>query len=484
MKKLFATTIILLVIASMVLILNQDTSTSAATAEPAKLKLYLSPSRIQADGDSHQCIFVQLLDSAGKPARAQKYTYISLSSSKESIGKTNPEILINPGETYGNATFTATQTPGTTTITATATDFGTITGTLTTTAPGSNPTKLIVFCTPSLLPADAGSYVSVLVQLQDAQSRPTINNESSLFVNIFSSETTVGNIAPLLTINTGESQVIGIFKVTNTPGSTTITAQASDFVTGTAKITTYTIDLAVLKILLVPKEQSILNGNKTDITAVVTASGAPTSGITVKVTSDNGGKFSAIKDLGNGNYTTTFTAPSFSKVTNCTITATATKTGYFDGVGTTQIAVGPSLVVTTVGTLQFRVKSESGGLLTGTIVSSTNQPTGVEPLYGVTNSTGYVTFGNLPPGDYSFLVFKDDYQGMNETLNFKGGVLSLTLTLYPNTVLPSTTTFYVIIIVIAAAVVSIVVGLLFLRRRRSKKIRRLQDLQKHLKYSQ
>ncbi len=484
MKKIIATAFVLLILTSMVIVINQDISTSALTAEPAKLKLYISPTRLQADGFSHQCIFVQLLDSSGKPARATSYTYISLSSSKESVGTVDSEIMLSPGETYGNASFTCTQTPGSTTITATATDFGTVSASLTTTAPGLIPTKLAVFCTPSLLPADGGTYESVLVQLQDAQSRPTINNGSNIYVNMFSSETTVGNISPLLTINPGESQVLGNFEVTNSPGSTTITAQASNFVTAQAKLTTYTIDLSVLKVQLTPTAQSLLNGNNTVITASVTADGAPVAGATVRFTSDNGGRFSTVKDVTGGTYTTTFTAPSFSKVTNCTITATATKTGYWSGQVTTQIAVGPSIISNTVGTLQFRVKADSGDVLTGTVISSTNQPDGVTPLYGVTNSTGYVTFSNLPAGSYSFLVFKDGYQGMNETINFKAETLSLTLTLSPNTVLSSTTTFYVIIIVITAAVVSIVAGLLIIRRRRSKKIRKLQDLQKHLKYKQ
>jgi hypothetical protein len=98
----------------------------------------------------------------------------------------------------------------------------------------------------------------------------------------------------------------------------------------------------------------------------------------------------------------------------------------------TSLSPTPTQTDTDTGTLQFRTKDAVGNILIGTVVSSTNQPNGVVPLYGVTNSTGYVTFGNLPAGTYSFSVTKEGFREMNETINFNGATLSLTLTLSTN----------------------------------------------------
>ena len=75
------------------------------------------------------------------------------------------------------------------------------------------------------------------------------------------------------------------------------------------------------------------------------------------------------------------------------------------------------------------MKDDSGNILSGASVSSINQPDGMAPLYGLTNSTGYVTFSNIQLGTYTFKVEKPGYQELAETLDFNGGSLSLTLTL-------------------------------------------------------
>ena len=190
-RKIISLLITLMLIIGIIAIFNFNFA-SATTAEPAKIKLYLSPNKLPADSSPYECVFVQLLDDSGKPARTEKYVTISLSSSKTDIGTVDSSIVIKPGDTFGKAMFYTTTEIGTTSITASATDFATVQATLTTTLLGTTPTKLILFCTPQLLPADNQEYKAITIQLQDAQSKPTENPGDPIYVNMFSSESAVG----------------------------------------------------------------------------------------------------------------------------------------------------------------------------------------------------------------------------------------------------------------------------------------------------
>jgi hypothetical protein len=324
---------------------------------------------------------VQLLYSSGNPARAIQYTSVSLSSSKTSIGTIDDYVTIPPGDTYGVAKFQSTDTAGTTTITGAISGFTTVQATITTTTVGVTPTKLAVFCSPSALPADNESYQAVQVQLQDSQGRPTVSSED-VQINAFSSSPSVGTINEILTIPAGKTQITTALKVTNAPGSTTISTQAANFILGSAKVTTYFIDLSTLKVALTLNPQSVLNGNKTEITSYVTADGNPVTGATLKFTSNNGGKFSSTTDQGLGYYKTTFTAPSFSKTTNITITAAVSKTSFKASQSTIQLTVG-LIANNGTGTLRCLIKDGNGNPLSDTLVSSTAQSQNVNPLVDV-----------------------------------------------------------------------------------------------------
>jgi hypothetical protein len=479
-KKILTLTITIMILTSMFAIFNFN-NVSAATTDPAKLKIYIAPAKVVADNTGSNCVYVQLLDSSGKPARALHYVTISLSSSKTDIGTVDQSIVISPGETYGVAKFYSTTTPGTATISAATTGFLTVQAPITTTANATAPSKLALFCTPSLLPADGADYKLVLVQLQDSAGKPTKALEN-IYINMFISEPAVGSISPMLTIAQNETQVTGIVSIKNGPGSSTFTAQASNFATVQTKVTTYTIDFSTLRTTLSVVSDNILNGNKTDITAYVSADGNPVIGATVKFTSNNGGTFSTAKAQGGGYYKTTFTSPSFAKTTNCTITASASKTGYLNGQATTQISVGPTLTGNLTGTLQFCLKDVDGKALSNALVSSIVQPNGMTKQSEVTNSTGYVTFKNLAIGSYTFRIIKDGYAEMNQTINYKSQMPTLTITLTSNDVLDTKTLIIIISVVVVATVIAVISGLYIIKRKRSAKVRKLQDLQKHLKY--
>ena len=477
-RKIISLLITLMLIIGIIAIFNFNFA-SATTAEPAKIKLYLSPNKLPADSSPYECVFVQLLDESGKPARTEKYVTISLSSSKTDIGTVDSSIVIKPGDTFGKAMFYTTTEIGTTSITASATNFATVQATLTTTLLGTIPTKLILFCTPQLLPADNQEYKAITVQLQDAQSKPTENPGDPIYVNMFSSESAVGFLYPLLTIETGKSFVSGIFKVSNSPGSTTITAQASSYVTGTAKLTTYQIDLSTIQTQLTPLTEALLNGNKTDIIASVKVDGTVLDGSTLTFSSDNGGSFTAARQQTDGTYKTTFTAPSLSKTITLTITAIASKTGYLSSQATTTLTVGPAIQGNKTGLIQFQIVDEDNIAMGNAVVSTVIQPKGMGTLFQITNATGHVTFNNLLLGTYTFRIFKDGFPEMNQTISYRGQPLALKLTLIDEEIDTGTIVIIAVAIIIAI-IIGAIAGLIFVRRKRSLKIRRLKELQRQM----
>jgi hypothetical protein len=483
-KKALTITIILLILVAAIPLLSQNIC-SAKTAAPTRMTLTFAPTKLPADNSAFDCIFIELLDSTGKPARALNYITITLSSSKTTVGNVDSSIIISPGEFYKTAKFYTTSTPGTTTISATATDFTTVETSITTTAPGGTPTKLAIFCAPALLPANNMEYQVVKVQIQDSSSRPTVNTGEPILINIASSEATAGFIAPMLTIEQGNSQVLGTFKVSNVPSSTSITAQASDLTTSQAKLTTYLVDLSIMNAQINATSYALLNGNKTDITALVTENGNPITGATIKFTSDSGGTFTTAKaQTTPGYYKTTFTAPTLQKTDNVTIIATASKTLYEDAIATTQITVGPTLAANKNSIIQIGVKDKDGLAVSNAVVSSVIKPNGMGTLIDLTNSTGYVSFKNLLVGTYTFKILKDGFVEMNQTVNFKGAPITLTLTLNDSGAIDNQTLMIVVIIVIIGVVIAIVAGLYFVRMRRTAKVKKLQLLQKHLKDQQ
>lgn len=208
---------------------------NAQTAEPAKLKIYVAPTKVPADNKAYEMIFVQLQDSKNNPARAPESITVYLSSSKTDVGSTDSTITIQKGSTYAKANFYSTYTPGTTTITASASGFATVQGSITTVGPV--PSKLAVYALPPTLPADGSSHEAIVVQLQDASGAPARAPLGDLVVTLSSSNTTVGTVSPSVTIKAGSTYTTANF-LANNVGSTTITAIASGYSSGQAIIKT------------------------------------------------------------------------------------------------------------------------------------------------------------------------------------------------------------------------------------------------------
>lgn len=423
------------------------TITPLAT-NPDRLKIYPGPNKIPADQSMYPQIAIQAQNASGFAATYTSDVLVSLGSSDPSIGKIDSQIIIPLNQTYAVATINSTFKAGTTTITAVATDLQRSQQSIITT--GFTPSKIAVYCTPPLLPSDKTVYQSIQVQLQDSQGRPAKDPQADVYLSLFSSQPTVGTVTQLLTIPFGETQATGGITVTNSPGSTTITAQASSYTTGQGAVTTYIVDFLPFDISVTANYTTVNNGQKTDIVASVMVDNNPIPGATLRFTSDNGGTFTTTIDQGNGLYKTTYTAPSFTRSTTCTITVTASKTGFVTSQTTVQVTVEPPTpsptptqvptatpqpVVTpkptltpnpTTATVQICVADTDGAPLSNASIFSTNQPAGATSLSGVTNATGFVTFTNVTVGKYALNITKDGYFETNKTLTFSGQPVKLT----------------------------------------------------------
>ena len=103
-KRIICIIIVFLILTSAFTVFGQNSS-YALTNSPSKLKLYIGPTSILADNSVYKCIFVQLQDSSGQPARALQDTTISLTSQITYVGTVDSSITISKGDTFASAKF-------------------------------------------------------------------------------------------------------------------------------------------------------------------------------------------------------------------------------------------------------------------------------------------------------------------------------------------------------------------------------------------
>lgn len=255
-KKLLTTLTISLIIFSAVIIQQVSSET---INHPSNLKLYVTPPSVPSDNSTTTCIFVQLQDQEGRPARAAKDTNISLSSSVTEIGTVDPTLTIKSGDTYAQANFSSTFTPGTTVITAAATGYETVQAPIKTVGP--KPYTVAVYGFPSNLPADGQTYQAVMVQLQDSTGSPAKAPNGGSKVALSCSNTTVGEVTSTVTILPGETYALANFTTTLDSGEAVITPVASDYTSKSTKIETAVPDLVSNELLIFTGPSKVLADN-------------------------------------------------------------------------------------------------------------------------------------------------------------------------------------------------------------------------------
>ena len=477
-------------------------TTSPLISNPTLLKIFTGPSQVLADQSSYNQIAVELQNTAGFVGKLLSDVDATIASSDQSIGTIDPQIIIPQSQSFALATLNTTYKAGATTISAVATDL--LRGQLSVTTVGFTPTKLAIYCAPSTMPSDNLTYPAIQVQLQDSQGRPAKDPQADVTVSLFSSQPTVGTVGSTLTIPFGSTQATGYITVTNSQGPTVITAQASSYTTSQATLTTYLIDLTPTIVTVAVDPDTVNNGGKSQVTAYVTADGAPITGATTQFTSNSGGSFTAVTDQGNGYYTTNFTALSFTKATSCTITATATKTGYVTSQGTVDVTVVPpsptptptprptstpiatatprptatpstnsTSTTNSTGLLKLRITDNVGNPLNSTSIESTVQPVGMRTLSGITNETGYAVFNNATAGAYTFSIVTEGNAQVNQSINYKGLPSTFNIIVSGKTTsAPSSGSDLTMVAVIIVVVIVVVIGMvLAVKRRRNKKIK-------------
>ena len=478
-------------------------ATTPVATNPTQLKIFVGPAKVPADQNSYKQIAIELQNATGFVAVNQTDISVTISSNDQSVCQID-SITITQLQTYALATLNTTFKSGSATITAVATDL--LWDHQSVSTFGFIPSKLGIYCVPVTLPADNKTYQAIQVQLQDTQGRPAKDPQADVNVNLFSSQPSIGVVGSTLTIPFGQTQATGSLTVTNAPGTTAITAQASGYTTAQTSISTSLIDYSPLQITLTPNSISITNAYTTSITAYVTANGAPVTGATISFASNNGGSFGTPAEQGNGYYNVSFTAPSFSATTSCSITASGSKTGYLSAQGTTQITVSPAPAPTATPTpspaptataaptptptptpssipsLTFQITDKQGNPLNDTLVTSVIQPTGTQTLLQISNTTGYVSFQNATAGNYTFKIIKQGYPDFNETLAYNRQPLTLVIPLTSNTDSNSNANniIAIVAVIIIAVAVAAVVAVLLVKRRKSPNIKNLQELKNQM----
>ena len=334
------------------LAVNTNTS-EAATADPASLKIYIGPKSVLADNSTYNCIFVQLIDSTGKPSRALQDTTITLSSTSTIIGTVDETVIIPKDATYTSANFYSTFSPGKTTIIASSTGFQTVQSTIDTIGP--IPSAIMLYALPPMLPADGHTYSSVMVQLQDTDGYPAKAPEGGISVVLSSSNPSIGGITSPVIIEKDQTYTIANFTTSSgVTGSSVITSIVTGYtVKNTLQITaknistTYTGQKLTVYTAPVPADKSahrpiaiLMQNSAGDIISapadltINLGSSNPSIGVAQQAVIVPAGEV-----YGTSNFTTTFKAGSTTITAAASGYVSATKTITTFGFTPSKIAV-------------------------------------------------------------------------------------------------------------------------------------------------
>ena len=221
--------------------------TSVARGYPQGLRIFPLPTDFPVGTISKATYGVSVVDAAGLPARTIQLTNVNVASSDDAILSVgDAQIPVN--QTLGYFSATARGVAGTAEVTASAS--GLVSDSLLVTVGSANgaAVNLGLSSPPVGLPADGRTYNVVTVSLTDNKSLPAT---SSTGVQVFltSSRPDVASTPPTVTIPPGQS-FVPIAITALAPGSTLITATATNFVSSTVTLSTVSIPPTQLGIYL------------------------------------------------------------------------------------------------------------------------------------------------------------------------------------------------------------------------------------------
>jgi len=258
------------------------------------------------------------------------------------------------------------------------------------------------------------------VALTLSRSNTSSEGQVSIIANAKIGTSPVGNanitlfaiVGGSFTPQSGLTNTTGYFKSTFTAPS--ITEETNVRITATASKSGYADGsdykyLQVLPLLTVQvtADPSAIKSEATSYVIVhVIHNTNPISNVAVRISSNNG-SFSAetgYTDL-NGDLVFNFTAPKTSTPINVSITATATKSGYFESQGQTKITVNPRVLSVQVTASPATIESEATSLITVYVTDDTTPVEGANLTVSSNLGGSFsVTAGNTDSnGNFTFV---------------------------------------------------------------------------------
>ena len=271
----------------------------------------------------------------------------------------------------------------------------------------------------------------------------------------FSLSPQLGSVSPVSCTTAASGQCTTIYISVSVTSITQVTitgsATKSGYVgnTGTTSVTVNPPDPNSLYVTVSATPNSINSEGTSTIVVHVTDGSNAVSGVTVQLspfpTEGSLGATSGTTNT-NGDFTTTYTAPAITTITNVSITATATKSDYTAGSGSTIITVYPSSVQpisvyssassTSVypgktSTITVVLKDSTGNTISGATVTGTlSPPTDSGTLSPFTESGGKYTATYTPPSSVTSTMQVIIYITASKS-GYENGYSDITMTVEP-----------------------------------------------------
>jgi hypothetical protein len=209
---------------------------AGAQTDGLAIKLSLAPPVINADGQTHRIVVVQLQHGNGQPYIAQGDLTVYLTSSNLDIGAVSEQLAVPRGRSYARANFTSSYNEGVALITASAEGFQTGSSVLQV-VKSDFDAKLTVYAAPSLMPAERNVEGRAVVQIMDFRGVP-YNALKDVELTLTSSNHSVLTLPATAVIRKGANYVEVTYVVQGeAPGAAIIHAHAQNFEPGRAIVT-------------------------------------------------------------------------------------------------------------------------------------------------------------------------------------------------------------------------------------------------------
>ena len=199
-----------------------------AQALSPKIEINVTPPIINADGETHEIITIELRTFNDQPYIAPMDIPVQLTSSNLDVGTIQTFATIEKGKIFTKASFTTKKNSGITILTATTPGFETSQAYLQVLR-SNYDANLGVFASPRSMPAKVGAEGVVTVQLLDSNGSP-FRAIDDIEVVLTSSNHSVCTVTKDVTISKGDNYVTTTFRVTGeNSGESLISAQAQGF---------------------------------------------------------------------------------------------------------------------------------------------------------------------------------------------------------------------------------------------------------------